>query len=123
MVEKWMAEQESTSGDGEGSIGGGSTPVRTIDRDTMRLALNIIASVGFGLQLLWPGQSLPEGTDPRLHKYTTLEPAAGHTMSFVDAVAGMLDTLLLLLIVPEWLLRRFHPPLSLVSNPALRESK
>lgn len=94
LVEKWMADQ-----------GGRGRPVETIDRDTMKLALNIIGYVGFGLRLLWPGQKLPEGTDPRLYKYTALEPTDGHTMSFVDAVAGMLETLLLLLIVPEWLLR------------------
>ncbi|MBE3111075.1 MAG: cytochrome P450, partial [Acidobacteria bacterium] len=93
LVEKWMADQ------------GAGRPVETIDKDTMKLALNIIAYVGFGLKLLWPGQRLPEGTDARLYKYTALEPAGGHTMSFAGAVAGMLDTLLLLLIVPEWLLR------------------
>lgn len=99
LVEKWMADQRSGADDK------GVRPVHTIDRDTMRLALNIIGYVGFGLRLLWPGQKLPERTDPRLYKYTALEPAGAYTMSFVDAVAGMLDTLLLLLIVPEWLLR------------------
>ena len=43
-----------------------------------------------------------------MYKYTALEPAGGHTMSFAGAVAGMLDTLLLLLIVPEWLLRESY---------------
>lgn len=100
LIEKWMADQTS------GTADKGSRPVSTIDRDTMKLALNIIGYVGFGLRLLWPGQKLPDGTDPRLYKYTTLEPTDGHTMSFVEAVAGMLDTLLLLLIVPEWLLRK-----------------
>lgn len=116
MVEKWMADQE---GDGEGR--GRGKPIRTVDSDTMRLALNIITSVGFGVPLLWPGQALPEGTDPPLHKYTALEPASGHTMSFVDAVAGVLDTLMLLLLIPSWLLRRLslRPALSFVPIPPL----
>ena len=112
LTEKWMADQQS------GAQERGSRPVESIDRDTMKLALNIIGYVGFGLRLLWPGQKLPEGTDPRLYKYTALEPAAGHTMSFVDAVAGMLDALLLLLIVPEWLLCEFLSPLSQVVRHA-----
>lgn len=98
LVGKWVADQ-----------GAANRPLETIDEDTMKLALNIIGYVGFGLKLLWPGQKLPEGTDPRLYKYTSLEPSDGHTMSFVDAVAGMLDTLLLQLIVPKWLLRKSSP--------------
>lgn len=114
MVEKWMADQEGTGGSGKGG-GGWGKPIRTIDRDTMRLALNVIASVGFGVPLVWAGQTLPEGTDPRLHKYASPEPAADHTMSFVDAVAGVLDNLLPLLLVPSWLLRRF--PSTKVARP------
>lgn len=113
LVDKWVADQRGPADDGaEGAEGKGrkSRPIKTIDHDTMRLALNIIGYVGFGLKLLWPGQKLPEGTDPRLFKYSALEPADGHTMSFVDAVAGMLEMILLLLIVPEWILRTFSFP-------------
>ena len=97
LVDKWMADQ------GQGG------PVGTLDGDTMKLALNIIGYVGFGLRMLWPGQRLPKGADPRLYKYTALEPPEGHTMSFIDAVAGMLEGLVLLLVLPRWLLREFAP--------------
>ncbi|PKS05762.1 hypothetical protein jhhlp_007591 [Lomentospora prolificans] len=93
MLEKWMADQE------------GGPPVGTIDHDTMRLALNIIGYVGFGLRLLWPGQRLPEGSEGRLEKYTSLVPVGGHTMSFIDTIATVLERILWLLVLPEWLLR------------------
>ncbi|KAL0942419.1 cytochrome p450 3a21 [Colletotrichum truncatum] len=79
--------------------------IETLDHDTMRLALNIISYVGFGMPLLWPGQSLPVGTDPKLTKYSSLEAPPGHTMSFVDAIAEMLEHILVLLLVPRWLLK------------------
>ncbi|KAK1974402.1 cytochrome P450 [Colletotrichum cereale] len=79
--------------------------VRTLDHDTMRLALNIIGYVGFGMRLVWPGQALPEGTDPKLQKYSSLEAAPGHTMSFADAIAEMLEHILVLLLVPHKMLK------------------
>ncbi|POR38008.1 Cytochrome P450, partial [Tolypocladium paradoxum] len=80
-------------------------PLRTVERDTMRLALNIIGYVGFGLRMLWPGQTLPAGSDPRLVKYASLEAPAGHKMSFVDTMSSVMDNILLLLLTPKWLLR------------------
>jgi cytochrome P450 len=91
MLEQWEA---------------GRATIATVEHDTMRLALNIIGYVGFGLRLLWPGQKLPPGTDPRLYKYTSLEPVDGHSMSFVDTIAALLENILMLLMVPPWLLSR-----------------
>ncbi|OLN85601.1 Steroid 17-alpha-hydroxylase/17,20 lyase [Colletotrichum chlorophyti] len=79
--------------------------IETLDHDTMRLALNIISYVGFGMRLLWPGQTLPEGTDPKLIKYSSLEAPPGHTMSFVDAIAEMLEHILVLLLIPRSILK------------------
>ncbi|KAK2065528.1 cytochrome P450 [Colletotrichum caudatum] len=94
MVQKWL-----------GPDGKNSQTVKTLDHDTMRLALNIIGYVGFGMRLVWPGQALPEGTDPKLQKYSSLEAAPGHTMSFSDAIAVMLERILVLLLVPHKLLK------------------
>lgn len=71
----------------------------------MRLALNIISYVGFGFNPLWPGETLAEGTDPKLAKYGSLTPAAGHKLSFVDTIATVLENIVLLLLMPRWLLR------------------
>jgi hypothetical protein len=85
----------------------GLTTIRTVEHDTMRLALNIIGYAGFGVRLLWPGQSLPASTDQRWAKYATLEPRAGYTLSFVDAVAGLLDNMILVMLGPHSLMRMF----------------
>ena len=97
LVRTWM-----------GPVGEHSGTIHSLDHDTMRLALNIISYVGFGLELLWPGESLPEGTDPKLAKYGSLEPSAGHKLSFVDTVATLLENILMLLLIPRWLLSMSH---------------
>ena len=79
----------------------------SVEHDTMRLALNIIGYAGFGMRLLWPGESLPKDTEPHLAKYASLDTAEGHTLSFVDTIAAMLDNILMLLIVPSWLLSKW----------------
>ncbi|KAM0221007.1 hypothetical protein ACHAPA_003360 [Fusarium lateritium] len=94
LVKTWMGPNEKDSG-----------TISTLDGDTMRLALNIIAYVGFGLNLLWPGEALPAKADPKMAKYGSLKPTAGHKMSFVDTVATVLEHILMLLLVPRWVLK------------------
>ncbi|KAI1462627.1 cytochrome P450 [Annulohypoxylon moriforme] len=88
-----------------GSDGLGNTTIKTLERDTASLTLNIIANIGFGLKILWPGQKYPADADPRLAKYATQEAPEGHTMTFVKALAHTLDYLILLLITPKWILK------------------
>ncbi|KAL3608107.1 hypothetical protein FPOAC2_03100 [Fusarium poae] len=94
LVKMWM-----------GSGGEDSGTINTLDQDTMRLALNIIAYVGFGLKLLWPGESLPAKANPKMAKYGSLEATAGHKMSFVTTIATALEFILLILLVPRWMLK------------------
>jgi cytochrome P450 len=89
-----------------GPDGKGRQTITTAEKDTMTLALNIIAYVGFGLRLLWPGQTFPADADPKLAKYGSLEPPARHTMSFAHALESTLEYLLVLLIVPWPVLKR-----------------
>ncbi|KAB5525756.1 cytochrome P450 [Coniochaeta sp. 2T2.1] len=95
LIAKWL-----------GPDGKGNKTIVTAERDTMTLALNIIGYVGFGLRLLWPGQTLPADTDPRMAKYGSLEPPPGHSMSFAQALAETLEYLLVLLLVPWSVLKR-----------------
>lgn len=95
MTQKWLAPEERKR----------RQTIETLDHDTMRLALNIISYVGFGMRLLWPGQTLPNGTDAKLTKYSSLEAPPGHTMSFVDSIAEMLEHILVLLLVPHKILK------------------
>lgn len=88
-----------------GPTGERDESIDSLDRDTMKLALHIISYVGFGLELLWPGETLSEGADAKLAKYGSSEPVTGHKLSFVNTVATLLDHIILLLLAPRWLLR------------------
>lgn len=88
-----------------GPDGLGNKTFKTLEHDTASLMLNIIANIGFGLKILWPGEEFPPDADPRLTKYGTHEPPPGHTLSFVEALARTLKYLILLLIAPKWILR------------------
>ncbi|KAI1463857.1 cytochrome P450 [Daldinia caldariorum] len=88
-----------------GPDGLGNKTFKTLEHDTASLMLNIIANIGFGLKILWPGEEFPPDADPRLIKYGTREPPPGHTLSFVEALARTLKYLIILLIAPKWILR------------------
>lgn len=96
MIDYWLP---ATGDDGR------SGTIETLEHDTMTLALNIIAHVGFGLRLLWPGQKMPQDTDARSKKYGSHEPPAGHSMTFAQSLATVLERILMLLILPVGLLK------------------
>lgn len=82
-----------------------SSTINTIEHDTMTLALNIIAHVGFGLRFFWPGQKMPDDLSVQNKKYASFEPPKGHSLTFVDSLATVLERILVLLLTPQWLLR------------------
>ncbi|KKO98334.1 cytochrome P450 [Trichoderma harzianum] len=88
-----------------GPTGTRTEPLKSLQHDTMKLALNIISYVGFGMRLLWPGEAHPAGTDPKIVKYGSHKPSDGHQLSFTDTMEILLHYLLLLLIIPRWILR------------------
>ncbi|KAK8073672.1 hypothetical protein PG994_004571 [Apiospora phragmitis] len=94
MIDQWL-----------GADGQGNRTIKTVEHDTMALMLHIIGYVGFGLRLLWPGQSLPPDADARQAKYAALEPPAGHTLNFTQSLEMTLEKILLLLLTPRWLLK------------------
>lgn len=88
-----------------GPDGGASSTIKTVEDDTMTLMLHIIGYAGFGLRFLWSGQSLPADTDPKMEKYSSLEPASGYSMNFKDSLAGVLHNIIPLVLLPRWLMR------------------
>ncbi|KAF3760814.1 hypothetical protein M406DRAFT_348284 [Cryphonectria parasitica EP155] len=103
MIAYWMDSTADEEAREEKRASSGT--INTLEHDTMTLALNIIAHVGFGLRLLWPGQKMPADMDQRSKQYASLEPPEGHSMTFADSLATVLERILLLLIVPPWLLK------------------
>lgn len=99
LIAHWMG------GAVEGRERSSSGPITTLEHDTMTLALNIIAHVGFGLRFFWPGQTMPDDLSALNRKYASFEPPAGHSMTFVTSLATVLERIIMLLIVPKWLLK------------------
>ncbi|KAK4152918.1 cytochrome P450 [Chaetomidium leptoderma] len=97
MLDMWFGQ--------DGERAGTTKTIRTIEHDTMTWALNIIGYVGFGLRLLWPGQTLPKDIDPKLARYGSLEAPPGHTLTFADSVALTLERIVAIMLYNETILR------------------
>jgi len=95
MISHWMGDNEKTS-----------ATLKRIPEDTMRVALHIISAMGFGVRLLWPGDKLKEGGDQDGLIYLGDEPSEGHTMSFQNALATVLDNIFVILLTPRLLLSK-----------------
>ncbi|KAG5980678.1 hypothetical protein E4U55_003778 [Claviceps digitariae] len=80
-------------------------PLVSISADIARLTINVIGYAGFGLRLLWPGQSLPPDSDAAAAKYASLNAPEGYTLSFVETLTHVLNHIVMLMLVPPWLLR------------------
>ncbi|EWC46304.1 hypothetical protein DRE_04475 [Drechslerella stenobrocha 248] len=90
MLRKWT-----------GDSGAGGITVRNVLEDTMRLSLHVISGAGFGVTLQWPGTSkdadrISAVGDGSAHQ---------HTLSFKDALAGLLHNVIFVLAFPKWLLK------------------
>ncbi|TGJ86380.1 hypothetical protein E0Z10_g2349 [Xylaria hypoxylon] len=94
MTDHWLRTQENGT-------------FKTVEHDTMSMALNIISYAGFGLRLSWPGQSLPDDADSKIARYASFEPPEGHTMTFSQSIGGLLHHLLPLLLTPKLILNHF----------------
>jgi cytochrome P450 len=92
MIDKWVR---------------GPPTIRTLEHDTMTLALNIIAYVGFGMRCFWEGQALPDNLDPKQRRFASMEPPAGYTLTFADSIATVLRRIIPLVLAPRWFLRTF----------------
>ncbi|KAG5915306.1 hypothetical protein E4U61_004727 [Claviceps capensis] len=100
MIDSWVGHR------GSGNVDDNSNePLTTVSADVTRLTINIIGYVGFGLRLLWPGQSLPLGMDAAEAKYASLDALEGYTLCFVDTLVQLLDKIVFLLLFPLLLLR------------------
>ncbi|KAG9239645.1 cytochrome P450 monooxygenase-like protein [Amylocarpus encephaloides] len=95
MLRKWMGPEEN-----------GNITLEEVPTDTMRLTLHIISRIGFGVRLLWPGETPDEKEDAQAAVYSSNTPSSGHTMSFENSLSILLDRLFLVLMLPEWLLKR-----------------
>ncbi|KAH8820906.1 cytochrome P450 monooxygenase-like protein [Xylogone sp. PMI_703] len=94
MLRKWM-----------GSDYRGNMTVEEVPLDTMRVTLHIISRVGFGVRLLWPGESLEGVQNSKDAGYSSHIPPPGYTMSFEASLRILLDRIPLVLLAPAPLLK------------------
>lgn len=96
MIRKWMDGNEKSS-----------RTLNDIPADCMRVALHIISAMGFGVRLLWPGDSFStEDKDSGLIHMGD-KSVGEHTMSFEKALSSVLDDIFVLMLTPKWLLSKF----------------
>ena len=100
MTKGWMGESNNRS-----------QTVNTIAEDTMKLSLNVISRAGFGVRSSWTGASneKPQVNDDGKAQRTF---GKGHTMSYDNALASLLDNIVFILLLPRNLLS-VYPSLNL----------
>ena len=76
-----------------------SGPLTDVAAQAMRLSLHVISRAGFGVRLEWPHEER-EHVIPQ-----------GHTLTYKDALSGLLENIIVVLMTPKWLLR--NSPLKL----------
>lgn len=100
MLRKWAAESDS-----------GNATLNEVPTDAMRLTLHIISRIGFGVSLLWPGETASKDESASEASFSSNTPPLGHTMSFEHALDTLLENLLWVLLTPKWLLSKSFLPL------------
>ena len=95
-----------------GPCGDEPRTLTTVAADTMRLSLHVISRAGFGVRLLWPGVEDGPATETAVGKpsgtsgVTSIGTSAGHTMTYTDAMATLLDNIVPIMLLPRFLLSR-----------------
>ena len=82
MMAGWMGKNPENSG-----------PLKTIASEAMRLSLHVISRAGFGVRLGWP------------HEETDEELPEGHTLSYKDALSGLLENIIVVMLTPSLMLK------------------
>lgn len=73
---------------------GGTQTLRDLAADTMRVSLHVISRAGFGVRIQWPHDDAKSDTSI----------PEGHTMTYQDALTGLLDHIILVLLMPKYLM-------------------
>lgn len=82
----------------------GSSTIKDVPVDVMRLTLHIISRVGFGVRLLWPGEKADEKDSAQDAVFSSTERPEGHSMSYEDCLDTLLSHLIWVVLTPKWLL-------------------
>lgn len=79
--------------------------IKTLPQDTMRVTLNALSSVAFGVRLLWPEEAEPKEVVKGMILYPD-RPTEGHSMSLQASLEKLIHNLFFILVMPKWILRK-----------------
>ena len=79
-----------------------SLTIKTLEEDAMRLSLYIISKAGFGVSLTWPGVR----KDKEDESIVSSGLSNGHTLTYVEAIQGVLHHIIPIIILPKDQLKR-----------------
>lgn len=96
MVRHWMRGGSATS----------SKTIESLPDDTMRITLYVITAIGFGVRLLWPGDTAKPDDGSGLIMFPD-EPDGEHTMSFQASIKLVLEEAFLIVLLPLKVLSKF----------------
>ncbi|KAF2724239.1 cytochrome P450 monooxygenase-like protein [Polychaeton citri CBS 116435] len=98
MMASWIDKDQKTTG-----------ALKDVAAQAMRLSLHVISRAGFGVRLAWPHE---EGDE---------KPSPGHTLTYKDALSGLLDNIITVMLTPRWLLENSPFELHKVAWESFRE--
>jgi hypothetical protein len=99
-----------------GPGGKGNITLKEVPGDVMRLTLHIISLVGFGVHLLWPGETPDSKLGEEAAVFSSNVPSGGHTMSFEHSLETLLERMVIVLLLPEWAMSKPLPRSSIISR-------
>lgn len=96
MLKQWL-----------GPDGTGKDTLKEVPLDTMRVTLYIISRVGFGVRLFWPGENVEKDDQQPGSNFGSHDTPKGFTLSFESALTILLDRIILVMILPQFILSRY----------------
>ena len=99
-----------------GTSGQETRTITGVADDAMRLSLHVISRAGFGVRLLWPGVEDVHSQEKEGQKPSTpgnpstsnVGVGGDHTLSYTSALQSLLHNILWVLLMPRFLLSKFH---------------
>jgi hypothetical protein len=104
MINFWQSQGSNTSKD---------IKVETGSTDACTLSFNVICAAGFGVPLLWPGESEDKLQSNAVPGFSYMLPGGHHTMPLKDSLIGVLTSIFIYLFCSPWVLSEYSFDISI----------
>ncbi|KAI9683652.1 MAG: hypothetical protein M1829_004957 [Trizodia sp. TS-e1964] len=107
MLNRWLGPQ-----------GNGDITIKTVEKDTMIVSLQIISIAGFGVRLGWPDKEMVSKEKNSSHEDSKSEDiSSGHMLSYKDALSTVLANIIPIMLFPQWMMQ--YSPFKLLQAAGL----